>query len=180
MGKRIDYFNQQIKPHLQKKLGIVNPMAVPKVDKVIVHIGLGEALENKKALQTAGEQLARITGQKPIITHARRSISTFKLVAGDTIGAKVTLRGERMYDFLQKLIAIVLPRMRDFRGVSDKHFDGRGNYTLGLREQIVFPEIEYSKIDKTRGLEITIVTKAKTNAHARALLEALGMPFKKI
>lgn len=174
-----ELYEKEIKEKLKKDLSIANPMALPRLTKIVINIGLGEALENKKALQTAGEQLAAISGQKPIVTHAQRSIATYKLVAGDPIGLKVTLRGKRMYVFLQKIISVVLPRMRDFRGIDDAKFDGRGNYTLGFREQIVFPEIEYSKIDKTRGLEVTIVTTAQTDAHAKRLLELLGMPFKK-
>lgn len=172
-------YYQEVQPKLQAKLGVKNPMALPRLAKVVVNIGLGEAVSNKKALEQAAKDLAIITGQKPIFTRAHRSIATFKIVAGDTIGAKVTLRGKRMYDFIQKMISTVLPRVRDFRGANPKSFDGRGNYSLGFKEQIVFPEIEYGKIEKTRGLEITISTTAKTDQEARTLLELLGLPFQK-
>ena len=162
---------------LGTELGITNVMAVPKLNKIVVNIGLGEALVNKKAIDTMLTQLASITGQKPIITLAKHDISAFKLRRGDKIGLKVTLRGRRMCDFLEKLIKIVLPRIRDFRGASSNGFDGRGSFTLGLREQIVFPEIEYSQIDKIRGLEITFVTTGEDKKQTKRLLEILGIPF---
>jgi large subunit ribosomal protein L5 len=154
-------------------------MEVPKVQKIVLNIGLGEALDNPKSLEAAAADLIAITGQKPIITKARVSIANFKLREGRSIGAKVTLRGEKMWAFLDRLINVVLPRVRDFRGISRDAFDGRGNYTLGLREQLIFPEIEYDKIDKIRGLEITIVTTARTDDYAAAMLDMLGMPFRK-
>ena len=154
-------------------------MQVPRIEKVVVNIGLGEAMDNPKALEAAVGDLTTITGQKPVMTKARKSIANFKLREGRLIGTKVTLRGERMWAFLDRLLNIALPRVRDFRGVSANAFDGRGNYTLGLQDQLVFPEIEYDKIDKLRGMEVTIVTTAKTDEQARALLQMLGMPFKK-
>lgn len=170
---------QGLVPDLMKDLTLENVMQVPRIEKVVVNIGLGEAMDNPKALDAAVSDLSQITGQKPIVTIARKSIANFKLREGRQIGAKVTLRGERMWAFLDRLMNIVLPRVRDFRGVSPDSFDGRGNYTLGLREQLIFPEIEYDKIDKIRGMEITIVTTAKNDDQARALLQMLGMPFKK-
>jgi large subunit ribosomal protein L5 len=166
-------------PNLMSGLNLDNVMEVPRITKVVVNIGLGEALDNPKALDAAVSDLSQVTGQKPVVTKARKSIANFKLREGRSIGAKVTLRGERMWSFLDRLINIVLPRVRDFRGVSPDSFDGRGNYTLGLREQLIFPEIEYDKIDKIRGMEITIVTTARNDDQARALLQMLGMPFKK-
>jgi len=154
-------------------------MQVPRINKIVVNIGLGEALENAKALDAAVSDLSLITGQRPVITRARKSIANFKLREGRSIGAKVTLRGERMWAFLDRLMNIALPRVRDFRGVSPNSFDGRGNYTLGLREQLVFPEINYDKIDKVRGLEVTIVTNAQNDDHGMQLLQMLGMPFRK-
>jgi len=172
-------YQKEITPALAKALDLDNVMQVPRVEKVVVNIGLGEALDNAKALDAAVGDLSQITGQKPVTTKARKSIAAFKLREGRVIGAKVTLRGERMWSFLDRLINIALPRVRDFRGVSPDGFDGRGNYTLGLREQLVFPEIEYDKIDKVRGLEITIVTSARNDDYGRKLLQMLGMPFKK-
>ena len=154
-------------------------MQVPRIEKVVVNIGLGEAMADSKALDAAISDLTKITGQKPVSTKARKSIAAFKLREGVTIGTKVTLRGERMWAFLDRLVNVALPRVRDFRGVSADAFDGRGNYTLGLRDQLIFPEIEYDKIDKLRGMEVTIVTTAKTDDQARAMLQLLGMPFKK-
>jgi len=159
--------------------GLGNEMQIPRVQKVVINIGLGEALDNPKALEAAVGDLATITGQRPVQTKARKSIANFKLREGRIIGTKVTLRGERMWSFLDRLLNVALPRVRDFRGVSPNAFDGRGNYTLGLRDQLVFPEIEYDKIDKLRGLEITIVTTAGNDEQARALLQMLGMPFRK-
>lgn len=169
----------ELVPTLQKSLDLENVMQVPRILKVVVNIGLGEALDNPKALDAAVVDLTAITGQKPIITKARKSIANFKLREGRAIGTKVTLRGDKMWSFLDRLMNIVLPRVRDFRGVSSEAFDGRGNYTVGLREQLIFPEIEYDKIDKIRGMEITIVTSAANDDQARALLQMLGMPFKK-
>ena len=175
---KVQYQNEMV-PTLMKSLTLDNVMQVPRVEKVVVNIGLGEAMDNPKALDAAVSDLSQITGQKPIVTKARKSIANFKLREGRSIGAKVTLRGEKMWSFLDRLMNIVLPRVRDFRGVSAEAFDGRGNYTLGLREQLIFPEIEYDKIDKIRGLEITIVTNAQDDDQARALLQLLGMPFRK-
>ena len=172
-------YQNEIVPALMKSLNLSNIMQVPRVTRVVVNIGLGEALENAKALDAAVGDLGTITGQKPIITKARKSIANFKLREGRAIGAKVTLRGERMWSFLDRLMNVALPRMRDFRGVSPNSFDGRGNYTLGLREQLVFPEIDYDKIDKIRGMEVTIVTSATNDDHGRQLLQLLGMPFRK-
>lgn len=164
---------------LVKSLNLNNPMEVPRLKKVVVNIGVGEALDNAKALDAAVEDITQVTGQKPVVTKARKSIANFKLREGRAIGVKVTLRGERMWSFLDRLMNIALPRVRDFRGVSPNSFDGRGNYTLGLREQLVFPEIDYDKIDKLRGMEISIVTSARTDDEGRQLLQMLGMPFKK-
>ncbi len=172
-------YQNEVVPALMKELNLTNVMEVPRINKVVVNIGLGEALDNPKSLEAASGDLMKITGQKPVITKARRSIAAFKLREGRAIGAMVTLRGERMWSFLDRVMNIVLPRVRDFRGVSADAFDGRGNYTLGLREQIIFPEIEYDKVDKVRGLEITIVTTARTDDQAAALLQLLGMPFRK-
>lgn len=172
-------YQNEVVPTLMKELNLHNVMQVPRITKVVVNIGLGEALDNPKALEAASGDLAKITGQKPVITKARKSIAAFKLREGRAIGTMVTLRGERMWSFLDRLMNIVLPRVRDFRGVSAEAFDGRGNYTLGLREQIIFPEIEYDKVDKVRGMEITIVTTAPTDDQAVKLLQLLGMPFRK-
>jgi large subunit ribosomal protein L5 len=154
-------------------------MQVPRIEKIVLNMGLGEAIQNAKILETASEDLKLISGQKPVITRARKSIAAFKLRKGMPIGCMVTLRGDRMYDFLEKLIHVALPRIRDFRGVSPKSFDGRGNYTIGIREHIIFPEIDYDKVDKIKGLNVTITTTAKTDEEARALLEGFGMPFRK-
>lgn len=170
---------KEVVPGLMKALNLSNVMQAPRIEKVVVNIGLGEALDNAKALDAAVADLTAITGQKPVITKARKSIANFKLREGRAIGVKVTLRGERMWSFLDRLMNIALPRVRDFRGVSADSFDGRGNYTLGFREQLVFPEIEYDKIDKLRGLEVTIVTTARNDDHGRQLLRMLGMPFRK-
>ena len=170
-------YKAEIVPALKKQFEYVNPNQVPKVSKIVVNIGLGEALTNAKALDAALGDLASITGQKPIVTKAKRSIAQFHVRAGNSIGAKVTLRGERMWDFLDRLTTLALPRIRHFRGIPDKSFDGRGNYSLGLREQLAFPEIDYDKVDRLRGLEISIVTTAKTDEESKKLLELLGMPF---
>lgn len=172
-------FQKEVAPALAKSLGLKNAMQIPQIKKVVVNIGMGEAKDNPKALDAAVTDLTAITGQKPVITKARKSIANFKLREGHAIGTTVTLRGEKMWAFLDRLMNIVLPRVRDFRGVSAESFDGRGNYTLGLREQIIFPEIEYDKVDKVRGMEITIVTSATTDDQAVALLQLLGMPFRK-
>jgi large subunit ribosomal protein L5 len=172
-------YTKEVAPALFKSFGFKNVMQVPRIEKVVVNIGLGEALDNPKALEAATSDLMQITGQRPVQTKARRSIANFKLREGRLIGTKVTLRGDRMWSFLDRLLNIALPRVRDFRGVSANAFDGRGNYTLGIRDQLVFPEIEYDKIDKLRGMEVTIVTSAKSDEHARALLQLLGMPFSK-
>jgi large subunit ribosomal protein L5 len=172
-------YNNEVIPALKKSLNMSNIMEVPRIKKVVVNIGLGEALENAKALDAAVSDLTQITGQKPVVTKARLSIANFKLREGRSIGAKVTLRGERMWSFLDRLMNVALPRVRDFRGISPNAFDGRGNYTLGLREQLVFPEIDYDKIDKLRGLEISIVTTARNDEQGRQLLQLLGMPFRK-
>jgi large subunit ribosomal protein L5 len=172
-------YQVDIIPTLMKSLNFNNSMEVPRVEKVVVNIGVGEALENARALDSAVADLSTITGQKPIVTKAKKSIANFKLREGRSIGVKVTLRGDRMWAFIDRLINVALPRVRDFRGVSLNSFDGRGNYTLGLREQLVFPEIDYDKIDKVRGMEITIVTTAKTDEEGAQLLDMLGMPFRK-
>jgi len=174
-----EQYQNEVVPALMKELNLTNIMQAPRISKIVVNIGLGEALDNPKALEAASGDLAKITGQKPVITKARHSIAAFKLREGRAIGAMVTLRGERMWAFLDRVMNIVLPRVRDFRGVSANAFDGRGNYTLGMREQIIFPEIEYDKVDKVRGMEITIVTNARSDDQAAALLQLLGMPFRK-
>lgn len=179
MPNLYDHYQQKLKLELAKQLGIANNMALPRLSKIVVNTGLGEALINKKAIENMTGQLAAISGQKPIVTYAKKDISSFKLRKGDPIGLKVTLRGRKMYDFFEKLVKIVLPRIRDFKGVSDSGLDGRGSFTLGLREQIVFPEIDYSQVDKIRGLEVTFVTTAKDRTYTRKLLETLGMPFRK-
>jgi large subunit ribosomal protein L5 len=170
-------YREEVAPTLIKEFGYTNPMQVPRLEKIVVNIGLGEALQNAKALDAAVGDLTQITGQKPIVTRARRSLAQFRLRTGNAIGAKVTLRGERMWDFLQRLTNLALPRLRDFRGVPSRSFNGRGNYSLGLREQLAFPEIDYDKIDRLRGLEVSIVTTARTDEESKRLLELLGMPF---
>jgi len=172
-------YNNDVVPALRKSFDLTNIMQVPRITKVVVNIGMGEALDNPKALESAVSDLTTVTGQKPVMTKARKSIANFKLREGRLIGTKVTLRGDRMWAFLDRLLSTALPRVRDFRGVSPNAFDGRGNYTLGLRDQLIFPEIEYDKIDKLRGMEVTIVTTAKNDDQARALLQLLGMPFSK-
>jgi len=174
-----DRYQNEIVPALMDNLQIENIMQVPRVQKVVVNIGVGEALDNAKALDAAVEDMTKIVGQKPVITQARKSIANFKLREGRQIGVKVTLRGERMWSFLDRLMNVALPRVRDFRGISPNSFDGRGNYTLGLTEQLVFPEIDYDKIDKIRGLEVSIVTSARTDEEGLELLNMLGMPFRK-
>jgi large subunit ribosomal protein L5 len=172
-------FREEITPALMKRFNYRSPMQVPRVEKVVINMGVGEAVQNPKVLDGAMEDLALIAGQKPVVTRAKKSIAGFKLREGMPIGCKVTLRGDRMYHFLDKLINIALPRVRDFRGVSPKSFDGRGNYSLGLKEQLIFPEIDYDKVDKVRGMDVIIVTTAETDEEARELLQALGMPFRK-
>lgn len=172
-------YKNEIVPALRKSFDFKNIMQVPRIEKIVVNIGMGEALDNPKALEAAVSDLTIITGQKPVTNKARKSIANFKLREGRLIGTKVTLRGERMWSFLDRLVNTALPRVRDFRGISANAFDGRGNYTLGLRDQLIFPEIEYDKIDKLRGMEVTIVTTAKNDDQARALLQMLGMPFSK-
>ncbi len=179
MNRMQERYQKETVPALQKAFAYKNFMQVPRITKVVLNIGLGEAMDNPKALEAAMGDLATITGQKPIMTKARVSIANFKLREGRIIGTKVTLRGDKMWAFLDRLINTALPRWRDFRGVSPDAFDGRGNYTLGLREQLIFPEVEYDKIDKVRGMEVTIVTTAKSDDHARLMLSLLGMPFKK-
>jgi large subunit ribosomal protein L5 len=171
-------YNKEIKQALKKELGIDNSMAVPRLDKIVLNMGLGEATQNNKLLDPLVGDLTAIAGQKPVMTKAKKSIAAFKVRAGMSIGAMVTLRNEKAYEFLDRLISIALPRVRDFRGVSTKSFDGRGNYTLGLRDQLIFPEIDYAKVEKLKGMNITIVTTAKDDNGARALLRAFGMPFR--
>ena len=171
-------FHKDIAPALQKELELKNPMAVPRLHKIVVNMGVGEATQNAKILDPAVAELGQVTGQKPVVTKAKKSIAAFKVREGMPIGAMVTLRGDRAYEFLDRLINVVLPRVRDFRGVSTKSFDGRGNYTLGLRDQLIFPEIDYAKVDKLKGMNVTIVTTAKNDNEARALLRSFGMPFR--
>ena len=178
MTRLKERYLKDVVPALAKEFGYKNVMAIPKLEKIVVNMGLGEATQNAKIVDTAADDLGRITAQKPATTRARKSIAAFKVRQGMPIGTMVTLRGERMYEFLDRLIAIALPRVRDFKGVSPKGFDGRGNYTLGLREHIIFPEIDYDKIDKIKGLNISFVTTARTDEHGRALLKGLGMPFR--
>jgi len=180
MASRLkEKYKQEVVPALQKEFNYKNPMQVPTIHKVVVNIGMGEAIQNAKAMDAAVSDLSIITGQRPVITRAKRSVAAFKLREGMQIGCMVTLRGERMYYFLDKLMNVALPRLRDFQGVSSEAFDGRGNYTLGLREQLVFPEIDYDKVDKVRGMEVSIVTTAHTDEEGRRLLRLMGMPFKK-
>ena len=177
MSRLKDKYTQEIQPQLQEKLGIKNVMQVPRLEKVVINMGLGEAIQNSKALDAAVSDLTAIAGQKPIVTRAKKSIASFKLREGMPIGCKVTLRGDRMYDFVDKFISITLPRVRDFKGVSPRSFDGRGNYTVGVKEQLIFPEIDYDKIDRLRGLEESFVTSAQTDEECRELLKLIGMPF---
>ena len=171
-------YQKEVAPAIAKEFGIKNPMAVPRVEKIVLNMGMGEAIANAKILDTAADELRAITGQKPVVTKAKKSIASFKLRQGMPIGVVVTLRGDRMYEFLDRLVSIALPRVRDFRGVSPKAFDGRGNYTIGVREQLIFPEIDFNKVDKQRGMNISIVTTARDDEQARALLKGLGMPFR--
>ena len=171
-------YQKEVAPQIAKEFGIRNPMAIPRIEKVVVNMGMGEAIANSKILDTATEELRSITGQKPVITKAKKSIASFKLRQGMPIGVVVTLRGDRMYEFLDRLMSVALPRVRDFRGVSPKAFDGRGNYTIGIREQLIFPEIDFNKVDKLRGMNISIITTARNDEQARALLKGMGMPFR--
>ena len=173
-----EHYTRNVVPALTKEFGYKNVMAVPKIDKVSVNIGLGEATQNAKLMDGAVNELSAIAGQKPVVTKARKSIAAFKLREGMSIGAMVTLRGDRMYEFLDRLMNVALPRVRDFRGVSSKSFDGRGNYTLGIRDQLIFPEIDYSKVEKTKGMNISITTTARSDAEGLALLKQMGMPFR--
>ena len=171
-------YQKEVAPAIAKEFGIENPMAVPRLDKIVLNMGMGEAVANAKVLDTAVEELKAIAGQKPVITRAKKSIASFKLRQGMPIGVMVTLRGEQMYEFFDRLVSIALPRVRDFRGVSPKAFDGRGNYTIGIREQLIFPEIDFNKVDKQRGMNICIVTTARDDDQARSLQKAMGMPFR--
>ena len=179
MNRLRERFENEIKKSMMEKFNYTSVMQVPKVDKIVINMGLGEAVSNSKIIDEAVAELALITGQKPIVTRAKKSIAGFRLREGMPIGCKVTLRGARMYDFLDKLVSVALPRVRDFRGISANAFDGRGNYTLGVKEQLIFPEIEYDKISKVRGMDIVIVTTANTDEESRELLKELGMPFQK-
>jgi large subunit ribosomal protein L5 len=174
----MEFYEKEVRPGLTNKFKYKNVMQVPRLEKIVINIGLGEAIQNIKVLDAAAADMAAISGQKPVITKAKKSIASFKLRAGMPVGCTVTLRRERMYEFFQKLVTIVLPRVRDFKGISPKSFDGRGNYTIGLREQIIFPEIEYDKIDKVRGMNITITTSAQTDEEAFEFLRLMGMPFR--
>jgi large subunit ribosomal protein L5 len=178
MNRLKDRYAKEVVPALRKQFGYKNPMAVPKLEKIVINMGLGEATQNVKIVDTGSDELGRVTGQKPVVTRAKKSIAQFKVRKGMPIGTMVTLRGERMYEFLDRLISIALPRVRDFKGVSARGFDGRGNYTLGLKDQLIFPEIDYLKVDKARGMNISVVTTAKTDEEARSLLKLLGMPFR--
>ena len=177
MSRMRDKYINEAAPALMKKFGYKNPMQIPKLEKIVINVGVGEAKDNPKALDAAVNDLALITGQKPAITKAKKSVAAFKVRAGMSIGCKVTLRGERMYEFLDRLFNVALPRVRDFRGINPNSFDGRGNYSLGIKEQLIFPEIDYDKIDKVRGMDIVFVTTAKTDEEARELLALLGAPF---
>ncbi|TRZ78033.1 MAG: 50S ribosomal protein L5 [Deltaproteobacteria bacterium] len=180
MARLRDYYIKKVVPSLVKEFNYKNRMQVPKLDKIVVNMGVGEAIQNIKALESAVADLSMIVGQKPVITKARKSIATFKLRQGMSIGCRVTLRGDRMYEFFDRLVNVALPRVRDFRGISPKSFDGRGNFAIGLKEQIIFPEIDYDKIDKIRGMNIVIATTAKTDEEARQLLRFMGLPFKNL
>ena len=179
MARLLEYYREQVVSRLQKDLDIGNPMQVPRITKITVNMGVGEAVADKKVMDAATADLAKISGQKPLVTRSRKAIASFKIRAGLPIGCMVTLRGERMYEFRDRLINIAMPRIRDFRGVSPRSFDGRGNYSLGVKEQIIFPEIQYDQIDQVRGMDITITTTARDNRQGRALLEAFNFPFRK-
>jgi large subunit ribosomal protein L5 len=178
MTRLREKYSKEVAPALQKEFGYTNVMAIPRIEKVVVNMGLGEATSNAKIVDVGGDELSKITGQRAVTTRAKKSIAQFKVREGQAIGSMVTLRGAQMYDFLDRLISIALPRVRDFRGVSPKGFDGRGNYTLGLRDQLLFPEIDYMKVDKARGMNVSVVTTAKTDEEARKLLQLMGMPFR--
>jgi large subunit ribosomal protein L5 len=178
MSRLREKYLKEVTPALVKEFNYTNPMSVPKLEKIVINVGLGEAIQNAKALDAAVGDLMTITGQKPVVTKAKKSIAAFKLREGMSIGAMVTLRGDRMYEFLDRFVSLALPRVRDFRGISQKAFDGRGNYTVGLKDQLIFPEIDFGKIDKARGMNVCIVTTAKTDEEARSLLRHLGMPFR--
>ena len=178
MSRLRERYQREVVPALTREFGYANVMAVPRIRKVVVNMGLGEATQNVKIVDTGSDELARITGQRPVARRAKKSIAAFKLRKGMPVGTMVTLRGQRMYEFLDRLVSVALPRVRDFRGVSPKGFDGRGNYTLGLRDQLIFPEIDYMKVDKTRGLNVSVVTTARTDLEARKLLQLIGMPFR--
>src|ERR1051326_680740 len=173
-----DRFRKEVAPKLMKEFDLKNPMAVPHLHKIVINMGMGEATQNAKVMDPAVNELGQITGQKPVVTRAKKSIAAFKVREGQSIGTMVTLRGDRMYEFLDRLVNVVLPRVRDFRGVSTKSFDGRGNYTLGLHDQLIFPEIDYARVDKQKGMNVTIVTTARSDDQARSLLKHLGMPFR--
>ena len=177
MARLKERYQKDVAPQIAKEFGITNPMAVPRIQKVVINMGMGEAIANQKILDTAADELRAITGHKPVVTKAKKSIATYKLRAGMPIGVRVTLRGARMYEFLDRLVSIALPRIRDFRGLNPDSFDGRGNYSLGIKEQIIFPEIDYDSVPAIRGLDIAITTTAETDEQGRALLRALGMPF---
>jgi large subunit ribosomal protein L5 len=178
MSRLKDKYTSEVVPALTREFGYKNVMAIPRIEKVVVNMGLGEATQNAKIIDVAADELARITGQKAIVRRAKKSIAQFKVREGMPVGASVTLRGERMYEFLDRLVGIALPRVRDFRGISPKGFDGRGNYTLGLRDQLMFPEIDYMKVDKARGMNVSVVTTARTDEECRKLLQLLGLPFR--
>jgi large subunit ribosomal protein L5 len=178
MSRLRQRYESEVVPALKKEFGYANVMAIPKIQKIVVNMGLGEATQNAKIVDTGADEVARITGQKPVVTRAKKSIAQFKVRKGMPIGTMVTLRGERMWEFLDRLIAVALPRVRDFRGVSPRGFDGRGNYTLGLKDQLIFPEIDYMKVDKARGMNISVVTSARSDQEARKLLQLMGMPFR--
>ena len=178
MSRLREHYLQAVTPTLTKEFGYQNPMAVPKIEKIVVNMGLGEATENVKTIDTGADELSRITGQRPVMTRAKKSIAAFKVRKGMPVGSMVTLRGERMYEFLDRLISIALPRVRDFRGISPRGFDGRGNYTLGLRDQLIFLEIDYMRVDQARGMNVSVVTTAPTDQAARKLLQLMGMPFR--
>src|SRR4051812_45626256 len=178
MTRLKDKYQKEVVPALTKAFGYKNVMAVPKIEKIVVNMGLGEATANVKIIEVGADELARITGQKPVVRRSKKSIAQFKVRKGQPVGTSVTLRGERMYEFLDRLLSVALPRVRDFRGVSPKGFDGRGNFTLGLKDQLLFPEIDYMKVDKSRGMNVSVVTTAKTDEEARTLLKLIGMPFR--
>jgi large subunit ribosomal protein L5 len=178
MSRLRDKYQKEVVPALKKEFGYANTMAIPKIRKVVINMGLGEATSNAKIVDTAADELSKISGQKATVRRAKKSIAAFKVREGMPVGAMVTLRGERMYEFLDRLMSIALPRVRDFKGISPKGFDGRGNYTLGLRDQIIFPEIDYMKVDKARGMNVSVVTSAKTDEEARKLLQLIGLPFR--